>query len=94
MLKAREGGYDGRGNVPVGSPDDVDDAFAAIDGPAMIEEHVPFDRELSVIGVRGADERRVFTPGENVHEEEILRETVIPARVSGRGPRTREIGRA
>ena len=82
MLKAREGGYDGRGNVPVDSPDDVDEAFEAIDGPAMIEEHVPFDRELSVIGVRGADEHRVFTPGENVHEEEILRETVIPARVS------------
>ncbi|RJT06842.1 5-(carboxyamino)imidazole ribonucleotide synthase [Halococcus sp. IIIV-5B] len=82
MLKAREGGYDGRGNVPVDSPEDVEEAFAAIDGPAMIEEHVPFDRELSVIGVRGEGEHRVFTPGENVHEAEILRETVIPARVS------------
>src|SRR5699024_8584267 len=82
MLKAREGGYDGRGNLPVESPDDVDEAFAAIDGPAMVEEFVPFDRELSVIGIRGKDKIRTFAPGENIHEAEILRETVVPARVS------------
>src|SRR5699024_650153 len=82
MLKAREGGYDGRGNLPVESPDDVEAAFTAIDGPAMVEEFVPFDRELSVIGIRGKDEIRTFAPGENIHEEEILRETVVPARVS------------
>ena len=82
MLKARRGGYDGRGNVPIESPDDVETAFEAIDGDAMVEAFVPFERELSVIGVRGADDRRTFAPGENVHEEEILRETVVPARVS------------
>ncbi|WP_256686370.1 5-(carboxyamino)imidazole ribonucleotide synthase [Halococcus qingdaonensis] len=81
MLKAREGGYDGRGNVPIESPGGVEAAFEQIEGKAMIEAFVPFERELSVIGVRGDDERRVFTPGENVHEEEILRETVVPARV-------------
>jgi 5-(carboxyamino)imidazole ribonucleotide synthase len=81
MLKAREGGYDGRGNVPVESPDDVETAFEGVDGAAMVEAFVPFDHELSVIGVRGDSGQRVFTPGENVHEEEILRETVVPARV-------------
>jgi 5-(carboxyamino)imidazole ribonucleotide synthase len=81
MLKAREGGYDGRGNVPIESPGGVETAFEQVDGAAMVEEFVPFERELSVIGVRGDSEQRVFTPGENVHEEEILRETVVPARV-------------
>ncbi|EMA54221.1 5-(carboxyamino)imidazole ribonucleotide synthase [Halococcus thailandensis] len=81
MLKAREGGYDGRGNVPIESPGGVETAFEQIEGKAMVEAFVPFERELSVIGVRGDDERGVFTPGENVHEEEILRETVVPARV-------------
>jgi 5-(carboxyamino)imidazole ribonucleotide synthase len=81
MLKAREGGYDGRGNVPVESPNDVETAFEQIEGKAMVEAFVPFERELSVIGVRGDGTQRVFTPGENVHEEEILRETVVPARV-------------
>ena len=82
MLKAREGGYDGRGNVPIESPGGVETAFEQVEGNAMVEEFVPFERELSVIGVRGASEKRVFTPGENIHEEEILRETVVPARVS------------
>jgi 5-(carboxyamino)imidazole ribonucleotide synthase len=35
-----------------------------------------------VIGVVGRDEVRTFPVGENVHEEEILRETVVPARTA------------
>lgn len=82
MLKARQGGYDGRGNVPIESSNDVETAFEQVDGEAMVEAFVPFERELSVIGVRDDGETRTFTPGENVHEAEILRETVVPARVS------------
>jgi 5-(carboxyamino)imidazole ribonucleotide synthase len=82
MLKAREGGYDGRGNVPIHSSDDAADAYRAIEGPAMLEEFVDYDRELSVIAVQGADERRFLPIGENVHEEQILRETIVPARTT------------
>jgi 5-(carboxyamino)imidazole ribonucleotide synthase len=80
MLKAREGGYDGRGNVPIDSPDAVEDAFAAIDGPAMVEEFVDFERELAVIGCRGEAERDTFPVTETIHREEILRDMVAPAR--------------
>ncbi len=80
MLKAREGGYDGRGNVPVESPDDVADAFAAIDGPAMVEAFVDYERELAIMGCLGADETDAFPVTETIHEEEILRESVAPAR--------------
>jgi 5-(carboxyamino)imidazole ribonucleotide synthase len=80
MLKAREGGYDGRGNIPVESPDDVERAFDAIDGPAMVEEFVDFDRELAVMGCIGEDEIATFPVTETIHEEEILRQTVSPAR--------------
>ncbi|WP_327051376.1 5-(carboxyamino)imidazole ribonucleotide synthase [Halomicrococcus gelatinilyticus] len=80
MVKARRGGYDGRGNVPVESPDDVDDALAELDGDLMVEAFVPFERELSVIAAKGDGEAATFPVGENVHEEEILRETVVPAR--------------
>jgi 5-(carboxyamino)imidazole ribonucleotide synthase len=82
MLKARTGGYDGRGNVPVTDPDDADDAMAAVGGPAMAEAFVEFARELSVIAVQGDGEVRTFPAGENVHEAEILRETVVPARTT------------
>lgn len=80
MLKARTGGYDGRGNVPVGSPDEVGEAMATIGGSAMVEKHVPFDREISVIGVKGTEETTTFPLTETIHEAEILRETVTPAR--------------
>ncbi|MBO4248525.1 5-(carboxyamino)imidazole ribonucleotide synthase [Halomicrobium sp. IBSBa] len=80
MLKAREGGYDGRGNYPVESPDDVTDALDAIQGPAMAEEMIDFERELAVMGCLGADERDTFPVTETIHREEILRETVSPPR--------------
>jgi 5-(carboxyamino)imidazole ribonucleotide synthase len=85
MLKARTGGYDGRGNLPVGGSDDLDPAAAleavgAGKGGAMAEAFVPFERELSVVGVVGDGERDALPPTETVHREEILRETLVPAR--------------
>lgn len=82
MLKARTGGYDGRGNVPVESKADAEDALESVAGPAMVESFVDFEREVSVIAVKGADETATFPIGENVHEDEILRETIVPARSS------------
>jgi 5-(carboxyamino)imidazole ribonucleotide synthase len=92
MLKAREGGYDGRGNVLVDGPDDVEEAFEAIQGPAMVEEFVDYDRELAVIGCKGDGETDTFPVTETIHEEEILRETVSPARTDeDRRERAREV---
>ena len=82
MLKARTGGYDGRGNVPVRGPDDVGAAIEAIAGPAMVEEMVDFERELAVMGCRGDGDRDTFPVTETIHREEILRESVAPARAS------------
>jgi len=86
MLKARHGGYDGRGNVPVRSVDEAEDAIREVgsveDPDTLAETFVDFEREVSVIGVQGDGEVRTFPVGENVHEEEILRETVVPARTT------------
>ena len=82
MLKVRSGGYDGRGNVPVFDADEAASALDDAGGPAVAEAFVDFERELSVIGVRGADEVRTFPASENVHEAEILRETVVPPRTA------------
>jgi 5-(carboxyamino)imidazole ribonucleotide synthase len=86
MLKAREGGYDGRGNLPVEGPEEAADALAGIGGSALAEEMVDFERELAVIGCRGRGGRDVFPVTETVHREEILRESVSPARTD---PETR-----
>jgi len=104
MLKARMGGYDGRGNVPIESPADVERAFETIveaapgasaespSGAAMVEALVDFERELAVMGVRGDDERDTFPVTETIHREEILRETISPARTDpGVRERAREV---
>ncbi|SNR34942.1 5-(carboxyamino)imidazole ribonucleotide synthase [Halorubrum vacuolatum] len=83
MLKAREGGYDGRGNVPVEEPTDAADALAEVGGHAMAERLIPFERELAVMGVRGANgETRTYPVTETLHREEILRESMTPARAA------------
>ncbi|WP_330632449.1 5-(carboxyamino)imidazole ribonucleotide synthase [Halocatena halophila] len=86
MLKARSGGYDGRGNVPVDGPEEAADRLAEIGTDAMVEEFLPFDRELSVIGVKGEDQIDVFPLTETIHKAEILRETVSPPRIDDDAP--------
>ena len=80
MLKAREGGYDGRGNTPVQEPEDAADALEELGVDTMAESFVPFARELSVIGVKGADGVATYPVTETIHEAEILRASVSPAR--------------
>jgi len=81
MLKRRTGGYDGRGNAPVASVADAREEFGDLDG-FVAEELVDFERELSVIAARGDEETATFPVAENVHETEVLRESVVPARTS------------
>lgn len=80
MLKARKGGYDGRGNYPVESEEEFEDAVEAVEGTVMIEEFVDYDRELSVIAAQGDGETALYPVTETIHREEILRRTVAPAR--------------
>ena len=80
MLKAREGGYDGRGNTPVQEPGEAAAALNKLGVDTMAEAFVPFERELSVIGVKGADGVATYPVTETIHEEEILRASVSPAR--------------
>jgi 5-(carboxyamino)imidazole ribonucleotide synthase len=90
MCKAREGGYDGRGNLPAENPGVAEAALEALGGPALAEEMVDFERELAVMGVKGAEEVRAYPVTETIHEAEILRETACPARAA---PEVRERAR-
>jgi 5-(carboxyamino)imidazole ribonucleotide synthase len=80
MLKARHGGYDGRGNFFIAEEADIEPALNAAPGAMLVEQVIEFDRELSVIGVRSEAGPATFPAGENIHEAEILRETIVPAR--------------
>ena len=85
LLKTRRFGYDGKGQVRIGSETDAIAALDTIAGaPAICEGIVDFTREVSVIGARGLDGAVVcYDPGENVHKGGILHSTTVPARLSG-----------
>jgi len=81
ILKTRRLGYDGKGQVRLTSPDGSTEAWRAVgEVPSILEAHIPFDRELSILGVRGRDGRVAFYPlVENVHRDGILRTSTAPA---------------
>lgn len=84
ILKTRKLGYDGKGQARIMAPEDAPAALAAMAGaPSILEGFVTFTREVSVIAARGLDESvACFDPGENVHEDGILRTTTVPARLA------------
>lgn len=81
VLKTRRMGYDGKGQVVIRSAADVDEAWDRIGGvPLLLEAFVDFDRELSILAVRGRDGRTSEYPlVENHHEEGVLRLSIAPA---------------
>lgn len=73
VLKTRAHGYDGKGQVVARDVSHLEEAVSR-GGHLLAERFVPFDRELSVVGVRTADGCHRFYPvTENIHREGILR---------------------
>lgn len=85
ILKTRRMGYDGKGQARLDCADDMAAAWDAMAGaPAILEGFVSFSHEVSVIAARGlTGEVAAFDPGENLHKDGILRETRVPARLTG-----------
>ncbi|HUP85717.1 MAG TPA: 5-(carboxyamino)imidazole ribonucleotide synthase [Acidimicrobiales bacterium] len=81
ILKTRRGGYDGKGQAVITGDADVEVGVAALRGADLIVEgRVDFDRELSVIAVRGEDGAFAAYPlVENHHAGGILRFSLAPA---------------
>lgn len=87
ILKTRRLGYDGKGQFRIKSSADVDAAWDALGAQAatvglILEAFVPFERELSVVAVRGRDgEFRTWPLTENWHVDGVLSASLAPARV-------------
>jgi 5-(carboxyamino)imidazole ribonucleotide synthase len=83
ILKTRRFGYDGKGQVLIRNRSEAETALEAIDGvPALLEGMVLFEREISVIVVRGKDgELHYYDPVENVHQNGILATSTVPASI-------------
>lgn len=81
VLKTRRFGYDGKGQSVVTASEQLEAAYTALGGaPAIAEELVPFDRELSVIACRDREGHTVlYPPTENRHVGGVLHSSVAPA---------------
>ncbi len=86
VLKTAEWGYDGKGQAKIASLDQAADAWSAIgEQPAILEQHIDFDSELSVVAARGLDGQvSPFAPFSNSHRNHILDVSISPAVVSER----------
>ena len=88
VLKTRRLGYDGKGQFRIrDSESSVEVAWKSLGGQAetvglILEAFVPFERELSVVAVRGRDgEFRAWPVTENWHVDGVLSASLAPARV-------------
>lgn len=87
ILKTRRLGYDGKGQFRIRAAADAGAAWEALGGRGaagglILEAFVPFDRELSVVAVRGRDgEFRTWPLTENWHVDGVLSASLAPARV-------------
>lgn len=87
ILKTRRLGYDGKGQFRIKTPADIEAAWNALGSQAervglILEGFVAFQRELSVVAVRGRDgEFRAWPLTENWHVDGVLSASLAPAPV-------------
>ena len=87
ILKTRRLGYDGKGQFRIKSAADIDAAWQALGAQAesvglIVEAFIPFQRELSVVAVRGRDgEFRTWPLTENWHVDGVLSASLAPAAI-------------
>ena len=82
VLKTRRLGYDGKGQAVLRKAADIDAAWQALGGqPLLYEAFVPFDYEVSIIGVRSTrGEFTTYPLNRNLHREGVLRLTTAPCK--------------
>lgn len=83
VLKTATGGYDGKGQWLIRDFTDKNEAATLFrHGPCVLEKWIPFTKEISVIITRNIHgDTAIFPVGENIHHNNILHETIVPARI-------------
>lgn len=80
ILKTRRFGYDGKGQFLIRQAADAISAWQALgDQDLILEQFIPFQRELSLIAVRNRQQQiNTYPLTENIHEQGILRLSIAP----------------
>ncbi|MBM3910908.1 MAG: 5-(carboxyamino)imidazole ribonucleotide synthase [Thaumarchaeota archaeon] len=84
LLKARFDSYDGRGNFKINSKNEIETAYRHFNGKSLfLEKFIDFTMEVSIISARNTKgDIAVYPAVENIHDDNILRMTIAPARIS------------
>ncbi|NJK66730.1 MAG: 5-(carboxyamino)imidazole ribonucleotide synthase [Microcoleus sp. CSU_2_2] len=84
VIKVRRHGYDGQGTFIVKNRESFESICARLKGrPLLLEEFVPFDRELAVIAARSASgEIAIYPIVETQQENQVCRLVIAPADIS------------
>ncbi|SFI71208.1 5-(carboxyamino)imidazole ribonucleotide synthase [Paenibacillus sp. UNC496MF] len=85
VLKTATGGYDGKGQWVIRDEAEIGEAFETLSRAGtelVVEQFVRFAKELSVIAARSPQgEIRTFPAAENIHVDNILHLSIVPARI-------------
>lgn len=83
VLKTCRGGYDGKGQAVIKEQKDISEAEKLLShGSCVLEKWIPFYMEISVIVTRSVSgEIKTFPVAENIHVNNILSQTIVPARI-------------
>ena len=85
VLKTTTGGYDGKGQMVIRTTHDLAEAKMLVSQAGIqwvLEKMINFTHEISVIVARDQEgESLVYPVGENIHRDNILHMTIVPARV-------------
>tara|TARA_X000000368_G_scaffold59181_1_gene41833 strand:- start:70 stop:1116 length:1047 start_codon:yes stop_codon:yes gene_type:complete len=85
ILKTTTMGYDGKGQFPIKKNEDLDLLNIDFSKGYILEKLIKLKKEISVIITRFGNNRfEIYEPIENNHEEQILKQSKIPAEISGK----------
>jgi len=83
ILKTVTLGYDGKGQYPINSLENLDSFNIDYSKGYVLEKLVKLKKEISIIITRFSDHKyEIYEPIENVHEDQILINSKIPAEIS------------
>ena len=83
ILKTTTLGYDGKGQHRINSIDDLNILNINFSKGYVLEKLVKLKKEISIIITRFSDKKyEIYEPIENVHEDQILKHSTIPADIS------------
>ncbi len=83
ILKTSTLGYDGKGQYKLRNLEDLDYLNISFDREFVLEKMVYIEKEISVVITRfSKDNYEIYEPIENLHEEQILKYSTIPAQIN------------